>query len=70
MTSTHLIMKLFVSLQITSNIFEVDVATGMLCMLGVAYCTVGNFRVSNFCGLGNSDNFVGLYFCGVPTLIT
>ena len=23
-----------------------------------------------FHGLGSSDNFVGLYFCGVPTLIT
>ena len=23
-----------------------------------------------FHGLGSSDNFIGLYFCGVPTLIT
>ena len=23
-----------------------------------------------FCGLGSLDNFVGLYFCDVPTLIT
>ena len=26
---------------------------------------VGNFRGSNFRGLGNSDDFVGLYFRGV-----
>ena len=24
----------------------------------------------NFCGLGSSDNFVGLYFHGVPTVVT
>ena len=34
------------------------------------YCTVGNFRGSNFYDLGSSDNFVGLYFWGIPTLIT
>ena len=31
---------------------------------------VGNFYASNFYGLGSSDDFVGLCFCGVPTLIT
>ena len=32
------------------------------------YHTVGNFCGSIFCGLGNSDNFVDLYFCGVLIL--
>ena len=30
------------------------------------YRKVGNFHGSNFCGLGSSEKFVGLYFCGVP----
>ena len=31
---------------------------------------IGNFMGLNFHGLGSSDNFMGLYFCGVPTVIT
>ena len=42
--------------------------------VGLAYVSsyrmIDKFRGSNFRGLGNSDNFVGLYFCGVPPLIT
>ena len=34
------------------------------------YCMVGNFHGYNFHGLGSSDNFVSLYFRGVPTVIT
>ena len=34
------------------------------------YHMVGYFRGFNFCGLGSLDDFVGLYFCGIPTLIT
>ena len=37
--------------------------------LNSTYCTVGYFWGLNFCGLGSSDNFVGLYFRGIPTLI-
>ena len=32
------------------------------------YRTVGNFRRLIFHGLESSDDFVGLYFCGVPPL--
>ena len=31
---------------------------------------IGNFVGLIFCGLGSSDDFVGLYFHSVPTLIT
>ena len=31
---------------------------------------VCNFEGQNFHGLGSSDNFMSLYFCGIPTLIT
>ena len=40
------------------------------CIMNPASHTVGNFHDLNFRGLESSDNFVGLYFRGVPTLIT
>ena len=42
----------------------------MFAVKAQTYCMVGNFCGSNFCGLGNSANFVGLYFHGVPTIVT
>ena len=36
----------------------------------MTYCMVDKFCESNFCGLESSDDFMGLYFHGVPPLIT
>ena len=40
---------------------------GITCWQYMCMC-IGNFRGSNFRGLGSSDDFMGLYFHGVPTL--
>ena len=59
-------------IQASSYICIIYIASYLLALNVPAssYRTVGNFCGSNFCGSGSSYDFVGLYFCGVPALIT